>query len=127
MKIPQKYKKFTPEPKEFPGFPPEPANNYWRYPRIVNGWWHKLTGAEQKVLDFILRHTWGYDKDSDEISYTQFEKGIYSKKEHKYIDKGTGLRSQAIAEAIKGLVEKKFILTVKNKGKTTVYKLRTTS
>lgn len=127
MEIPPKYKKHLPEPKEFPGFPPEPTNNYWRYPRIVNGWWHRLNGGEQKVLDYILRHTWGYDKDADAISFSQFQKGIYSKKEHKWIDKGTGLESQAISEAIKGLEKKKFITTEKKSGKTTVYRLRTTS
>jgi len=124
MELPKKYDKFI-EPKEFPGFPLEPTNNYWRYPRVVNGWWHKLTGSEQKVLDYILRHTWGYDKDCDAISYKQFREGIYSKKEQKWIDKGTGLRNDAINEAIKGLVKKKFIVTVKKLGKTTVYKLRT--
>lgn len=132
MDIPNKYKKFLPEPVDFPGFPPEPATNYWAYPRIVNGWWHKLTGSEQKVLDYILRHTWGYKKDKDAISFSQFGKGIYSKKEHKWIDRGTGLSRQAIDWAIngrkghsKGLIKKKFILAMKRTGKTTVYKLRT--
>ncbi|RLC36347.1 hypothetical protein DRH27_05375 [Candidatus Falkowbacteria bacterium] len=132
MEIPEKYKKYIKEPNEFPGFPSEPANNYWRYPRIVNGWWHTLTGSEQKVLDYILRHTWGYDKDCDAISWTQFQKGIYSKKEHKWIDKGIGLSRQAIDWAIngrkgysKGLIKKGFIIAVKKRGKTTVYKLKT--
>lgn len=127
MEIPQKYKKLIPEPepKEFPGFPAEPINNYWRYPRVVNGWWHKLSGSEQKVLDYILRHTWGYDKDYDAISLTQFEKGIWSEKEHKWVDRGTGLDRKTIIKALKGLVRKRFIIVEKKgKGKTTVYKLR---
>lgn len=125
MELPEKYNKFIPEPKEFPGFPAEPTNNYWRYPRIVNGWWHQLTGSEQKVLDYILRHTWGYDKDSDAISISQFQKGIYSKKIHKWIDKGTGLDRKTILKAIKELIKKKFVFTDKRTGKTTVFKLRT--
>jgi hypothetical protein len=124
MNIPQKYQKFI-EEKKFPGFPVEPTNNYWRYPRIVNGWWHRLTGSEQKVLDYILRHTWGYDKDKDAISFSQFRNGIYSKKEHKWIDRGTGLKNDAINKAIKGLEKKGFILTVKKEGKTTLFKLKT--
>lgn len=114
-----------PELKEFPGFPKEPTNNYWRYPRACNGWWHKLTGSEQKVLDYILRHTWGYDKDQDAISLTQFKEGIYSKKEHKWIDRGIGLDIVTIREAIKGLIKKKFVIVVKKLGKTTVFKLKT--
>jgi len=116
-----------PEPTEFPGFPTKPKSNYWCYPRIVNGWWNILTGSEQKVLDYILRHTWGYDKDCDAISYSQFEKGIFSKKEKKWIDKGTGLPLRSIARAIKGLEKKAFIIVVKKQGKTSVYKLKTTA
>lgn len=132
MKIPEKYKKYMPESKEFPGFPPEPEGNYWRYPRIVNGWWHQLTGSEQKVLDYILRHTWGYDKDADAISLEQFQKGIWSKKENKWIDKGTGLSKRSIIYAIngrkgfsKGLIKKGFVMAEKDHRKITIYRLKT--
>lgn len=126
MDLPNKYKKLI-EPKKFPGFPREPASNYWAYPRVVNGWWHKLTGSEQKVLDYILRHTWGYKKDADAISLTQFETGIYSRKEHKWIDRGTGLSRHTVIKALGGLSKKGFINEEKKDGKTTVYKLVTTS
>ena len=92
---------------------------------MINGWWHTLTGSEQKVLDYILRHIWGYDKDCDAISIRQFKKGIYSKKEQKWIDKGIGLENDAILNAIEGLVKKKFIIAEKKTGKTTIYRLRT--
>ena len=111
--------------QKFPGFPPKPNMNFWSYPKDLNGYWHLLTGSEQKVLDYILRHTWGYDKDCDAISISQFKRGIYSKKTNKWIDKGTGLENDAILNGIKGLIEKKFILTQKRKGKTTIFKLRT--
>ncbi len=61
---------------KFPGFPPEPSTNFWSYPKALNGYWHTLSGSEQKVLDYILRHTWGFKKISDEISLTQLERGI---------------------------------------------------
>lgn len=89
--------------KKFPGFPPDPSTNFWSYPKDLNGYWHQLSGSEQKVLDYILRHTWGFDKTSDEISLTQLEKGI------KNFDKGTGLSRPTIITAIKGLVEKGFV------------------
>jgi len=123
MELPKKYKKFITE-QGFPGFPDKPSNNYWRYPRIVDGWWHTLIGSEQKVLDYILRHTWGYDKDQDAISISQFREGIYSKKGRNWIDRGVGLKNDAIINAIKGLIEKRFIIAEKKSGKTTVYSLR---
>lgn len=89
--------------KKFPGFPPEPSMNFWSYPKALNGFWHTLNGSEQKVLDYILRHTWGFNKVADEISLTQLETGI------KGFDKGTGLSRPTIVEAIKGLVKKGFI------------------
>lgn len=93
---------------KFPGFPEKPEENYWQYPKICNGWWHLLSGAEQKVLDYILRHTWGYQKNEDSISRKQFQKGI-QKKDGEWADKGTGLSQAAITQALKGLEEKGFI------------------
>jgi len=89
--------------KKFPGFPPEPSMNFWSYPKDLNGYWHQLTGSEQKVLDYVLRHTWGFKKVADEISLTQLQKGI------KNFDKGTGLARQTIITALKGLIRKGFI------------------
>ena len=98
---------------QFPGFPPKPQTNYWPYPRALNGWWHILTGSEQKSLDYILRHTWGYDKVSDRISYDQFLNGII-KKNGDWLDKGCGIKSSAtLSNALKGLTYKGFIKTTK--------------
>lgn len=95
-------KKNNPNQK-FPGFPPEPSMNFWSYPKELNGYWHQLSGSEQKVLDYILRHTWGFDKAADEISLTQLEKGIRN------FDGGTGLCRPTIITALKGLIKKGFI------------------
>lgn len=89
--------------KKFTGFPEEPNMNFWSYPKDLNGYWHTLSGSEQKVLDYILRHTWGFDKDHDEISLTQLQTGI------KDFDKGTGLSRQTVIVAIRGLIRKGFI------------------
>lgn len=35
-----------------------------------------LLGAELSICLFVIRKTWGYSKNEDEISLTQFEKGI---------------------------------------------------
>ena len=101
---------------QFPGFPEKPIENYWQYPKIVNGFWHQLTGAEQKVLDYILRHTWGYNKNSDTISRQQFQYGI-KKRDGEWLDKGTGLTQPSISRALRGLVDKGFILRSGRRGK----------
>lgn len=105
------------EQKKFPGFPPEMKKNFWMYPRAMDAWWHELSGSEQKCLDFILRRTWGWEKSSDEISLTQFEKGIGKN------DKGTGLSQRQIVTAIKGLESKGYILIKKDRGRTNEYSL----
>ncbi len=89
--------------QKFQGFPPKPSMNFWSYPKDLNGYWHQLSGSEQKVLDYILRHTWGFDKVKDEISFTQLEKGI------KGFDSGTGLCRRTTIRAIGGLIKKGFI------------------
>lgn len=112
--------------QQFPGFPKEPTTNYWQYPRICNGWWHLLTGSEQKVLDYILRHTWGYNKTSDRISISQFRDGIINKKTGKIVDKGTGIKKRnVILKAIKRLEKLGFIRTIQKPGKIKEFKLVT--
>ncbi len=108
------------EQLKFPGFPEKPKENYWQYPEIMNGFWHALTPVEQKVLDYILRHTWGWHKNSDYISYSQLKNGIAG------VDKGTGIKSdRTISRALKGLTEKNMIKRTsgKEKGTTNNYSL----
>lgn len=109
---------------KFPGFPPEPRTNFWPYPRVMNGWWHVLSGSEQKVLDYLLRRTWGWDKMEDFISYSQFLKGI-RKKTGEWLDKGCGIKSsKTLAKALKGLVSKGFVEVVKFTGRPNFYRLK---
>ncbi len=89
--------------KEFPGF------NYWdsrkqflKYPMIMQEYWYLLSGSEQKVIDFIIRQTFGWKKQSDVISLSQFTGGI--KKNH-----GTGLSRSQVKRAIDDLEKKGFI------------------
>ena len=98
--------------QKFEGFDPEPRT--WDFPMIINGWVHKLSGSEFKVLWYILRHTYGWQKDSDAISYTQFKYGIL-KKDKKWLDRGTGLSYPAIKKAIDGLKEKGFLEVIKGR------------
>lgn len=108
----------------FTGFPPEPATNYWPYPKALNGWWKALTPYEQKVLDYLLRHTWGYKKVQDAISISQFIRGI-TKRDGTMLDGGTGIRDErTIRKALKGLEKKGFILRTPVIGKESIFALR---
>ena len=112
---------------KFPGFPAKPEENYWQYPKICNGWWHILTGAEQKVLDYLLRHTWGYQKyQGDYISIKQFTGGIRNKKTGEIVDMGTGLSPREVIDSLKRLEEIGFVIKRGNKttGRTNYYGLR---
>lgn len=96
----------------FPGFPEKPKENYWQYPEVMNGFWHALTPVEQKILDYILRHTWGWHKNSDYLSYSQFKNGIPG------VDSGTGIKSdKAISRALKGLERKNMVKIISGKKK----------
>jgi hypothetical protein len=86
------------------------------------------TGAEFKVLAYIVRRTFGFKKESDAISLHQMVDGI-TKRNGTVLDRGTGLSKSAVAVAIKGLVAKGIIeahrSTSKKRGyEPTTYRLR---
>ncbi len=91
------------EKPKFPGFSPGWDESFWKYPRMLEGYWCVLNGSEQKVLDFILRQTFGYSKLSDKINSTQFRTGIGEK------NNGVGLNKKTIGRALDGLEDKGFI------------------
>ena len=103
--------------EQFTGFPETlEKGDFWRYPTIMDKYWQNLNGSEQKVLDFILRHTYGFGKLSDQISRKQLVKGVGK------LDNGTGLTKQTIIKTTELLESKNFIRIIKNK-KTNEYEL----
>ena len=86
------------------------------------------SGAEFKVLAYIVRRTFGFKKQSDSISLKQMVDGI-TKKDGEVLDRGTGLSKATAAVAIKGLVDKGIIEVQRNRSKErgdepTTYSLR---
>lgn len=69
-----------------------------------------LTGAEFKVLVYIVRRTFGFKKEADTISIDQMVNGI-RKKNGEQLDYGTGLSRPTVVEAIRSLTRKNIILT----------------
>ena len=59
-----------------------------------------LSGAELKVLLYIIRRTFGFKKDSDTISLKQICQGITTR-EGDVLDKGTGLSLSTVQIALR--------------------------
>lgn len=88
---------------KFPGY------EYWdsprqflKYPMILQEYWWALTGSEQKVMDMVVRQTFGWKRQSDVIALSQFTDGIKK-------NRGTGLSRSQVKRAIDSLEKRGFI------------------
>src|SRR5205823_3090694 len=72
-----------------------------------------LTEAELRVLLYIVRRTFGWKKECDEISLSQITGGIV-KRDGSRLDWGAGVAKSTAVRAIKGLVEKEIIHVERN-------------
>jgi hypothetical protein len=70
----------------------------------------RLSGAELKVLMYIIRRTLGFRRDGDNISLSQMLTGI-RKRDGTVLDRGTGLSKKTLLTAINSLEEQGYILT----------------
>jgi len=70
----------------------------------------QLSGGELKVLLYICRRTFGFQKESDRISLAQIAHGITTKT-GKVLDHGTGLCKRHVITALKTLEKKNIIIT----------------
>ncbi len=94
--------------RKFPGFQ---RPNYTMVPdELFDELMVELSGAELKVLLYIVRRTFGFKKDSDNISLSQMLHGIETK-DGQTLDRGTGLSKKTLLEALRSLEEKNIILT----------------
>ena len=97
---------------KFPGFS---SPRYTQIPDIVfDELQHRLSGAEYKVLMYILRRTFGFKKDADNISLRQMREGIV-KSDGTRLDYGAGVQSKAtLVSAVRKLEEMGIILATRN-------------
>lgn len=73
----------------------------------------ELSGAEFKVLLYVARRTYGFGKDSDNISLNQMARGI-RRKDGTTLDLGTGLSRSGVKAACNSLIEKGILLRTGN-------------
>jgi hypothetical protein len=86
--------------KPFPGFY---RPRYTQVPdEVLDLFLADLSGAELKCLLYIIRRTFGFQKDADSISLSQFTKGIRTD-EGKVLDRGTGLARSSVVAALQSL------------------------
>lgn len=75
-----------------------------------------LTGAEFKVLAYIVRRTIGFGRASDTISLDQICSGVRGRNDA-VVDAGTGLSKKTAIAALKGLQDKGVVVARKATGK----------
>ena len=96
--------------RDFPGFYPP---RYTPIPdQLLDDVMAFLSGAELKVLLYIMRHTYGYKKGADSISVKQMVEGITAAG-GAVVDHGTGLSKASVHSAVKQLEEKALIVVVR--------------
>ena len=90
----------------FPGFD-RPESNFFRMPNS----WTDITAeinniAELKVVEYILRHTWGYQEYGvkKHITIDEFVSGR-RRQDGSRMDKGTGLSERAVYDGLRKAVE----------------------
>ena len=115
------------QPYKFPGFL---SPNYTQVPDVIfDELLHVLSGAELKVLLYIIRRTFGFKKASDDISLNQMLNGIV-RKDGERLDGGCGVKnrtslSQALQSLEKmGIIVKKRNISPQRKDLPTTYSLK---
>ena len=68
-----------------------------------------LSGAELKVLLYIIRRTLGFKKEADHISLAQICTGIMTR-DGRVLDRGTGLNKDTVTKVVKSLEENGYII-----------------
>lgn len=109
----------------FPGFQ---SPNYTQVPdELFDDLLAELSGAELKVLLYIIRRTFGFKRNADAISLSQMLHGIATKA-GRILDRGTGLSKPTLLQALRSLSKKHIILAERRRSEErgdepTVYKL----
>lgn len=97
---------------KFPGFS---APNYTQVPDVIfDELLHILSGAEIKVLLYIIRRTFGFKKASDDISLNQMLNGIVRKGGER-LDSGCGVKNKtSLSQALQSLEKMGIIVKKRN-------------
>ena len=95
----------------FAGFVP-PVNDFFRMPNEWINICAKITNiAELKIVQYVLRHTWGY-QEYDEPKKITIDEFMYGRKrkDKTRIDDGTGLSKQSVIDGIERAIKHGFLI-----------------
>src|SRR6185436_19558094 len=98
-------------PLPFPGFG-LPEQNWFKLP---NDWTDITAGitslAELKVVEYVLKHTWGYQEYglTKLITIDEFMSGR-KKRDGSRIDRGTGLSNRSVIDGLRRAVEEGYLI-----------------
>ena len=102
---------------EFQGYDPYNCQEqFFLYPMILEDYWWAMTGSEQKVLTYIIRKTFGWQKQRDYIALSQFTDGDGT-------GRGTGLSRSQVKRAIDSLEMKKLIKVTRTHRQPSLFEL----
>lgn len=82
----------------------------------------RLSASEGKCILYICRRTFGFHKESDRISFSQFVGGIKDRY-GKVLDYGTGLVRASVTQALKNLVRAEAVTLVRKTSKGNCYQI----
>ena len=105
-----------------------PRPNFTAIPNIfLDEWAPTLTEGELRVALYIMRRTFGFQRDRDAISFSQLCEGI-TREDGTKLDHGTGMARTSVSRAVKSLETKGMLRAIRagdaKRGKeTTVYEL----
>lgn len=90
---------------EFEGFP-WPSENWFKMPNCWTDLTAEMSKAEMKVIEYVLRHTWGFNEPGKykHITTDGFMSGR-KKKGGKRMDKGTGLSNGSVYSGLKEAID----------------------
>jgi hypothetical protein len=77
----------------------------------VDQFMYLLSGTEYKVLCYLVRRIFGFQKRQDRVSIHQITQGI-RKRDGEYLDHGTGLSTASAHSALQSLIEYGLVLKV---------------
>src|SRR4051795_10525273 len=105
----------TPTPFEFEGFS---SPNTTPVPDVLfDELLLRLDNAELRVLLYIIRRTYGFKRNTDDIAISQMVHGI-RKKDGTILDRGTGMSKGSVTRGLKGLLKKGVIVARRNTSST---------
>ena len=96
----------TPPPAPFAGFA-RPEQNWFRLPNNWTDITAEITSlAELKLIEYVLKHTWGY-REYDITKHITLDEFISrsNRKDGSRIDRGTGLSKPSVIAGIKSAIE----------------------